>query len=61
MFASQISKEMLTFDVVLGAIGEEEFGAHGRDGGHVDGTYKIGSCQASERDYLGQHNVCGEP
>lgn len=32
----------VTFDVVLGAIGEEELGAHCRDGGHGDGRYKIG-------------------
>ncbi len=33
----------LTFDVILGAIGEEELGAHCRNGGHGDGRYKIGS------------------
>lgn len=51
----------LTFDVVLGAIGEEEFGAHRGYGGHGDGRHKISSCEANERECLGKHIACGGP
>ena len=47
----------LTFDVILCAIGEEEFGANGRDGGHIYRRNNMDGCEYSEREGFGQHDA----